>query len=44
MKAAWYEKQGSAADVLVVGDESDSESNCGQDRIRVAAFRINPVS
>ena len=33
MKAAWYEKQGAARDVLVVGDEL---------RIRVAFSGVNP--
>jgi NADPH2:quinone reductase len=42
MKAAWYEKQGSAHDVLVVGDMPDPEPGPGEVRIRVAASGINP--
>jgi NADPH2:quinone reductase len=42
MKAAWYEKQGSAYDVLVVGDMPDPEPGPGEVLIRVAASGINP--
>jgi NADPH2:quinone reductase len=42
MKAAWYEKQGRARDVLVVGEMPDSEPGAGEVRIRVAASGINP--
>lgn len=42
MKAAWYERQGSADDVLVVGEMPDPEPAPGEVRIRVAASGINP--
>jgi NADPH2:quinone reductase len=42
MKAAWYEKQGEAADVLVVGEMSDPEPQAGEVRIRVRASGVNP--
>jgi NADPH:quinone reductase len=42
MKAAWYEKQGAARDVLVVGDMPDPVPAAGQVRIRIAASGINP--
>ena len=42
MKAAWYEKQGAARDVLVVGEMPDPIPADGQVRIRVAASGINP--
>lgn len=42
MKAAWYEKQGSADDVLVVGNMLAPEPGPGEVRIRVAASGINP--
>jgi|CXWK01.1.fsa_nt_gi NADPH2:quinone reductase len=42
MKAAWYEKQGPARDVLVVGRMADPRPQSGQLRIRVAASGINP--
>jgi NADPH2:quinone reductase len=42
MKAAWYEKQGAARDVLVVGEMPDPESGPGEVRIRVAASGVNP--
>jgi NADPH:quinone reductase len=42
MKAAWYEKQGPAHDVLVVADMPDPEPSPGEVRIRVAASGINP--
>ena len=42
MKAAWYEKQGAAQDVLIVGDMPDPEPAQGEVRIRVAASGINP--
>jgi NADPH2:quinone reductase len=41
MKAAWYEKQGEAADVLVVGEMSDPEPQAGEVRIRVRASGVN---
>jgi NADPH2:quinone reductase len=42
MKAAWYEKQGAARDVLVVGEMPDPIPAAGQVRIRIAASGINP--
>jgi NADPH:quinone reductase len=42
MKAAWYEKQGPAREVLVVGEMPDLEPGPGEVRIRVAASGINP--
>ena len=42
MKAAWYEKQGSARDVLVVGEMDDPQPRAGEVRIRVAFSGVNP--
>lgn len=42
MKAAWYEQQGRADEVLVVGDMPDLEPGPGEVRIRVAVSGINP--
>lgn len=42
MKAAWYEKQGKAEDVLVVGEMDNPVPAAGEVRIRVAASGINP--
>ena len=42
MKAAWYEKQGPARDVLVVGEMPDPVPASGEVRIRVAASGVNP--
>jgi NADPH:quinone reductase-like Zn-dependent oxidoreductase len=42
MKAAWYEKQGPALEVLVVGEIPDPNSGVGEVRIRIAASGINP--
>jgi NADPH2:quinone reductase len=42
MRAGWYEKQGSARDVLVVGEMDDPQPRAGEVRIRVAASGINP--
>jgi len=42
MDAVWYEKQGPARDVLVVGQMPDPEPGPGEVRIRVAASGINP--
>ena len=42
MKAAWYEKQGPARDVLVVGEMDDPEPREGEVRIRVAFSGVNP--
>lgn len=42
MKAAWYERQGAARDVLVVGDMGDPRPIAGEVRIRVTASGVNP--
>lgn len=42
MKAAWYEKQGAARDVLTVGEMDDPQPAEGEVRIRVAASGVNP--
>jgi NADPH2:quinone reductase len=42
MNAAWYEKQGPARDVLVIGKMPDPEPGPGAVRIRVSASGINP--
>src|SRR3954453_843646 len=42
MKAAWYETQGAARTVLVVGEMPDPVPGPAQVRIRVAASGINP--
>jgi NADPH2:quinone reductase len=42
MKAAWYEKQGPAREVLVVGEMPDPIAAAGEVRIRIAASGINP--
>jgi NADPH:quinone reductase len=42
MRAAWYEKQGPARDVLVVSEMPDPVPAAGEVRIRIAASGINP--
>jgi NADPH2:quinone reductase len=42
MKAAWYETQGAARDVLIVGELPDPEPGAAEVRIRVAASGVNP--
>jgi NADPH2:quinone reductase len=42
MKAAWYEKQGAARNVLVVGNMDDPKPSTGEVRIRVAFSGANP--
>jgi NADPH:quinone reductase len=42
MKAAWYEKQGPAREVLVVAEMPDPIPAAGEVRIRIAASGINP--
>jgi NADPH2:quinone reductase len=42
MKAAWYEKQGPARDVLIVGEMDNPRPVGGEVRIRVAASGVNP--
>jgi len=42
MRAAWYEKQGPAREVLKVGEMPDPIPGPGEVRIRIAASGINP--
>jgi NADPH2:quinone reductase len=42
MRAAWYEKQGPAREVLMVGEMPDPRPGPGELRIRIAASGINP--
>jgi NADPH:quinone reductase len=42
MKAAWYERQGPAREVLTVGEMPDPIPGAGEVRIRIAASGINP--
>jgi NADPH:quinone reductase len=42
MKASWYEKQGVARDVLVVGEMDDPQPRAGEVRIRVAFSGVSP--
>lgn len=42
MKAAWYEQQGAAHDVLTVGEMAEPQPLAGEVRIRLAASGINP--
>jgi NADPH2:quinone reductase len=42
MKAAWYEKQGAARDVLVLGKVDDPQPHAGEVRIRIAFSGVNP--
>ena len=42
MRSAWYEKQGPAREVLVVGEMPDPHPAAGEVRIRIAASGINP--
>jgi len=42
MKAAWYERQGAARDVLVVGDMDDPKPRTAEVRIRIAFSGVNP--
>lgn len=42
MKATWYEKTGSATDVLVVGDMARAEPGPGEVLVRVRASGVNP--
>jgi NADPH2:quinone reductase len=42
MRAAWYEKQGPARDVLVVGEMDNPQPNAGEVRIRIASSGVNP--
>lgn len=42
MKAAWYEKQGAARDVLIVGEMDNPQPRAGEVRIRIAFSGVNP--
>ena len=42
MRAAWYERQGAARDVLTVGEMDEPRPLAGEVRIRVAASGVNP--
>ncbi len=42
VKAAWYEKQGPAKEVIVVGEMPDPRPEQGEVRIRISASGINP--
>lgn len=42
MKAAWYEKQGVAQEVLTIGEMGDPQPLTGEVRIRVTASGVNP--
>ena len=43
MKAAWYEQQGPAREVLRVGEMPDPHPAKGEVRVRIAASGINPA-
>jgi NADPH2:quinone reductase len=42
MRAVWYDRQGAAPDVLVVGEIEEPQPAAGEVRIRVMASGINP--
>jgi NADPH:quinone reductase len=42
MKAAWYERQGAARDVLTVSEMDEPQPIAGEVRIRLAASGVNP--
>ena len=42
MRAAWYEKQGAAREVLTIGEMDEPQPLAGEVRIRVAASGVNP--
>lgn len=42
MRAAWYEKNGPAADVMKVGDLPDPQPAAGEVRVRLHASAVNP--
>ena len=42
MKASWYEKNGLAADVMIVGTLPDPTPAAGEVRVRVHASGVNP--
>lgn len=43
MRAAWYEKNGPAAEVLSLGEMPDPEPGPGEVRVRVSASGLNPT-
>jgi len=42
MRAAWYEKQGAARDVLQVGEMQEPQPSAGEVRIHIAYSGVNP--
>ena len=42
MRAAWYERQGDAQDVLQVGERDRPEPRAGEVRVRIHASGVNP--
>src|SRR5438445_6072783 len=42
MKAAWYEKQGAARDVLTIGEMDNQQPRAGEVRMRIAFSGVNP--
>src|ERR1700758_2871550 len=42
MKAAWYERQGAARDVFIVGQMDDQHPGSGEVRVRLAFSGVNP--
>jgi NADPH2:quinone reductase len=42
MRVAWYEKNGPAADVMIVGELPDVEPAAGEVRVRLHASAVNP--
>jgi NADPH2:quinone reductase len=42
MKAAWYERNGAAADVLIVGELPDPHAGPGEVRVRLKTSAVNP--
>ena len=42
MRAAWYERQGPAREVLTVGEVPDPHPSAGEVRIRIVASGVNP--
>ena len=43
MKAAFYDKQGPACDVLIIGELPDPEPRYGEVRVRIAVSGLNPT-
>jgi NADPH2:quinone reductase len=42
MRAAWYERQGAAREVLIIGEMDEPRPLAGEVRIRVAVSGVNP--